>query len=84
MELQELKMRLDNLEKKMDDVVLAVSILPRIEERMINQKNDLSDHEERLRRLEKTTNESSVYKTWIERAVFVIIALALGGMNLFK
>ena len=77
-------MRLDNLEKKMDDVVLAVSILPRIEERMINQKNDLSDHEERLRRLEKTTNESSVYKTWIERAVFGIIALALGGMNLFK
>ena len=77
-------MRLDNLEKKMDDVVLAVSILPRIEERMINQKNDLSDHEERLRRLEKTTNESSVYKTWIERAVFVIIALGLGGMNLFK
>lgn len=77
-------MRLDNLEKKMDDVVLAVSILPRIEERMINQKNDLSDHEERLRRLEKTTNESSVYKTWIERGVFVIIALALGGMNLFK
>lgn len=77
-------MRLDNLEKKMDDVVLAVSILPRIEERMINQKNDLSDHEERLRRLEKTTNESSVYKTWIERGVFVIIALTLGGMNLFK
>ena len=77
-------MRLDNLEKKMDDVVLAVSILARIEEGMINQQNDLSDHEERLRRLEKTTNESSVYKTWIERAVFVIIALALGGMNLFK
>jgi len=84
MELQELKMRLDNLEKKMDEVVSAVNILPRIEERMINQKHDLTDHEQRLRKLEETVSTNSVYKTWGERAVFIIIALSLGGMNLWK
>jgi len=63
MELQELKMRLDNLEKKMDEVVSAVNILPRIEERMINQKHDLTDHEQRLRKLEETVSTNSVYRT---------------------
>ena len=43
MELQALEMRLENLEQKMSEVHKLTSILPRLEERMIAQKDDLQD-----------------------------------------
>ena len=49
METKEIEMRLNNLEQKMEEVHKLTQILPRLEERIINQKDDVSDHERRLR-----------------------------------
>jgi chromosome segregation ATPase len=74
MELQALEMRLDNLEKKMDEVVKLTQILPRLEERLINQKDDLSDHERRLRALEASQSKDNVVVGWVERFAWALIA----------
>ena len=77
MELQALEMRLDNLEKKMDEVVRLTQILPRLEERLINQKDDLSDHERRLRALEASQSKDNVVVGWVERFAWALIAGAI-------
>jgi len=74
MELQALEMRLDNLEKKMDEVVKLTQILPRLEERLINQKDDLGDHERRLRALEASQSKDNVVVGWVERFAWALIA----------
>ena len=56
-----------------------VGILPRLEERIISQKNDLQDHELRLRNLEKVQSKNNVYVSWSERVVLVGITLILSG-----
>ena len=45
MELTEIQVRLDNLEKKMEEVH-KLTLYFRLEERLINQKDDLADHGE--------------------------------------
>tara|TARA_Y100000401_G_scaffold111719_1_gene110274 strand:- start:377 stop:661 length:285 start_codon:yes stop_codon:yes gene_type:complete len=80
MELTEIQVRLENLEKKMEEVHKLTSILPRLEERLINQKDDLADHERRLRALEAQTSKDNVVVTWIERFAWIIIA---GSISLF-
>ena len=79
MELTEIQVRLDNLEKKME-VHKLTSILPRLEERLINQKDDLADHERRLRALEQQTSKDNVVVSWIERFTWIFIA---GSISLF-
>lgn len=70
-------MRLDNLEQKMSEVHELTSILPRLEERMIAQKDDLKDHEFRLRILEQSQSKGNVYISWMERVAWaVVVALA--------
>ena len=44
----------------MEEVHKLTSILPRLEERLINQKDDLADHERRLRALEQQTSKDNV------------------------
>jgi hypothetical protein len=56
-----------------------VSILPRLEERMISQKTNLEDHEARLRNLEKNQSRNNMFSSWIERIVIVAITLTLAG-----
>jgi len=82
MELQALEMRLDNLEKKMSEVHELTSILPRLEERMIAQKDDLQDHEFRLRTLEQNQQKGNVYIGWIERFAWAVV-VALAGSSIF-
>lgn len=77
MELTEIQVRLDNLEKKMEEVHKLTSILPRLEERLINQKDDLADHERRLRALEQQTSKDNVVVSWIERFAWIIIAASI-------
>jgi len=82
MELQALEMRLENLEQKMSEVHKLTSILPRLEERMIAQKDDLQDHEFRLRSLEQSQQKGNVYIGWIERFVWAVV-VALAGSSIF-
>jgi len=82
MELQALEMRLENLEKKMSEVHELTSILPRLEERMIAQKDDLQDHEFRLRSLEQNQQKGNVYIGWMERFAWAII-VAIVGSSIF-
>ena len=82
MELQALEMRLENLEKKMSEVHELTSILPRLEERMIAQKDDLQDHEFRLRTLEQSQQKGNVYIGWMERFAWAII-VAIVGSSIF-
>ena len=79
MELTEIQVRLDNLEKKMDEVHSLTQILPRLEERLINQKDDLADHERRLRQLEQAQSKDNVVVGWVERFAW---ALSAGGISL--
>ena len=74
MELTEIQVRLDNLEKKMDEVHSLTQILPRLEERLINQKDDLADHERRLRQLEQAQSKDNVVVSWVERFAWALIA----------
>ena len=74
MELTEIQVRLDNLEKKMDEVHSLTQILPRLEERLINQKDDLADHERRLRQLEQAQSKDNVVVGWVERIAWALIA----------
>ncbi len=74
MELTEIQVRLDNLEKKMDEVHSLTQILPRLEERLINQKDDLADHERRLRQLEQAQSKDNVVVGWVERFAWALIA----------
>ena len=60
METKEIEMRLNNLEQKMEEVHKLTQILPRLEERIINQKDDVSDHERRLRRLEEQQQKNTM------------------------
>lgn len=80
MELTEIQVRLESLEKKMEEVHKLTSILPRLEERLINQKDDLADHERRLRALEAQTSKDNVVVSWIERFAWIVIA---GSISLF-
>jgi len=76
-------MRLTNLENSVKEIIEMVSILPRLEERMISQKTNLEDHEVRLRNLEKNQSKNNMFSSWMERFVIVGITLALaGGFNL--
>lgn len=76
-------MRLTNLENSVKEIIEMVSILPRLEERMISQKTNLEDHEVRLRNLEKNQSKNNMFSSWMERLVIVGITLALaGGFNL--
>jgi len=72
-------MRLTNLEKSVKEIIEMVSILPRLEERMISQKTNLEDHEARLRNLEKNQSRNNMFSSWIERIVIVAITLTLAG-----
>lgn len=72
-------MRLTNLENSVKEIVEMVSILPRLEERMISQKTNLEDHEARLRNLEKNQSRNNMFSSWIERIVIVAITLTLAG-----
>jgi|TARA_B100001248_G_C27376358_1_gene454479 uncharacterized membrane protein YjjP (DUF1212 family) len=83
METKEIEMRLNNLEEKMNEVHKLSQILPRLEERMINQKDDLSDHERRLRTLEQQQQKNTVYVGWIERVAWALIAAAVATLALF-
>ena len=74
MELTEIQVRLDNLEKKMDEVHSLTQILPRLEERLINQKDDLAYHERRLRQLEQAQSKDNVVVGWVERFAWALIA----------
>lgn len=76
-------MRLTNLENSVKEIIEMVSILPRLEERMISQKTNLEDHEARLRNLEKNQSRNNMFSSWIERIVIVVITLGIaGGFNL--
>ena len=76
-------MRLTNLENLVKEIIEMVSILPRLEERMISQKTNLEDHEARLRNLEKNQSRNNMFSSWIERIVIVVITLGIaGGFNL--
>lgn len=79
MEITQLDMRLTNLENSVKEIVEMVSILPRLEERMISQKTNLEDHEARLRNLEKNQSRNNMFSSWIERIVIVAITLTLAG-----
>ena len=79
MEIEKLDMRLTNLEESVRHIKEMVGILPRLEERMVSQKNDLQDHELRLRNLEKVQNKNNVYVSWSERFVLVGITLFASG-----
>ena len=79
MEVEKLDMRLTSLEESVRHIREMVGILPRLEERIISQKNDLQDHELRLRNLEKVQSKNNVYVSWSERAVLVGITLILSG-----
>lgn len=79
MELQALEMRLENLEKKMSEVHELTSILPRLEERMIAQKDDLQDHEVRLRTLEKTQARDNIHSAWGERIIGAVVTASILG-----
>ena len=50
---------------------------------MINQKDDLSDHERRLRTLEQQQQKNTVYVGWIERVAWALIAAAVATLALF-
>lgn len=83
MELTALEMRLDSLEKKMEEVHKLTSILPRLEERMIAQKDDLADHEIRLRTLEQSQSKGNVYIGWMERIAWaIVVAIATSSLYL--
>jgi len=76
-------MRLTNLENSVKEIIEMVSILPRLEERMVSQKSNLEDHEARLRNLEKNQSRNNMFSSWIERIVIVVITLGIaGGFNL--
>jgi anti-sigma-K factor RskA len=79
MEITQLDMRLTNLENSVKEIIEMVSILPRLEERMISQKTNLEDHEARLRNLEKNQSRNNMFSSWIERIVIVAITLTLAG-----
>ena len=79
MEVEKLDMRLTSLEESVRHIREMVGILPRLEERIISQKNDLQDHELRLRNLEKVQSKNNVYVSWSERVVLVGITLILSG-----
>ena len=82
METKEIEMRLNNLEQKMEEVHKLTQILPRLEERIINQKDDVSDHERRLRRLEEQQQKNTVYVGWGERVAWAIIAAGVATLAL--
>jgi hypothetical protein len=84
MELKEVEMRLQVLEKQVGEILKHTAVLPRIEERMIRQRDELRDHEQRLRTLEQGQQKSNVYVGWMERIVWVVIAGLISSIAFFR
>tara|TARA_R110002012_G_scaffold272981_1_gene458753 strand:- start:14902 stop:15156 length:255 start_codon:yes stop_codon:yes gene_type:complete len=80
MELKEIEMRLDNLEKQVGEILSLASVLPRLEERMVDQRDRVKDHEARLRDLEQSQQKNNIYVGWVERAAWMIMAGIISGI----
>ena len=50
---------------------------------MIGHKDDLSDHEVRLRRLEEKQAKDNVFIGWLERGMYVLITALVGSFLYF-
>jgi hypothetical protein len=48
---------------------------------MIAQKDDLQDHEVRLRTLEKTQTRDNIHSAWGERIIGAVVTASILGMG---
>jgi len=69
--------RLGRIEDEMKSIAEAMRLLSRVDERLHRHREDIDDHEERLRLLEKTaTNQSGALKM-VERGIWLVVTVGL-------
>lgn len=77
MDTSGIEMRIANLEKHMEEVLSFVRHIPVLEERIGRSLSQSSDHEIRLRTLEKSQMRDNVQSKWAER---IIGGVAIGSI----
>jgi hypothetical protein len=69
--------RLGRIEDEMKSIAEAMRLLSRVDERLHRHREDIDDHEDRLRLLEKTaTNQSGALKM-VERGIWLVVTVGL-------
>lgn len=73
--------RLGRIEEEIKAIADALQLLSRVDERLRQHRDDIDDHEHRLRELEKTaTNQSGAIKM-AERVLWLVVTVGLALLN---
>ena len=81
MEIPAIDHRLGRIEDEIKAIADALKLLSRVDERLRQHRDDLDDHEGRLRSLEKTaTNHNGAIKM-AERVVWLLVTVGLAYIN---
>jgi len=83
--------RLDRMDKKLDDVVEALNVLAKVEERQAHHKESMAQlrewvqgHEDRLSTVERWLVEQKVKVGVGERLFWVLVSVGLAGLNIVR
>ena len=77
MDLPAIDHRLGRIEEEMRSIADALQLLSRVEERLYRHRDNIDDHEGRLRLLEKTaTNQIGALKM-VERGIWLAVTVGL-------
>jgi hypothetical protein len=73
--------RLGRIEDEIKAIADALQLLSRVDERLRQHRDDIDDHEGRLRALEKaSTNQSGAIKM-AERVIWLVVTVGLALIN---
>lgn len=73
--------RFDSIEEKLDQITELLVAVAKNDTSILQLQSDKKDHEERIRKLERTMSSYSLILKWIERIAWIAL---LGGLGLAK
>jgi septation ring formation regulator EzrA len=75
--------RLGRIEDEIKTIAEALQHLTRVDERLRQHRDNIDDHEDRLRSLEQVQQKSSGVVTAWERVGWIVLTVGVGALNYF-
>lgn len=73
--------RLGRIEDEIKVIADALQLLSRVDERLRQHRDDIDDHEDRLRLLEKAASDQSGAIKMAERVIWLVVTVGLALIN---
>lgn len=73
--------RLGRIEEEIKAIADALQLLSRVDERLRQHRNDIDDHEHRLRELEKSSTNATGAIKMAERVLWLVVTVGLALLN---